>query len=328
MGLVQYFRKKHLSFVTLVSWFLLFYIIAALVFWFISLETQNQQMYVYRVSELKRDEPTYYNKVMEAEKARRLKSIQYIGEGSIFLLLILVGAGFVYRATKRQIMVSHQQQNFMMAVTHELKTPIAVTRLNLETMLKRKLEDAQREKLLRNTLQEANRLNELCNNILVSAQLEAGAYRLERQELDISALAQAVADDCITRYPQRTIVTTIPSEIYVDGEQLLLQLLVSNLLENALKYSAKDKPVQLGLAIEGKQVKLTVADEGAGIPDTEKKKIFTKFYRIGSESTRSTKGTGLGLYLCKKIATDHKGSIAVKDNTPQGSIFTVTLQSA
>lgn len=328
MGLVQYFRKKHLSFVTLVSWFLLFYIIAALVFWFVSLETQNNKMYVYRVSELKRDEPGYYNKVLEAEKARRLKSIQYIGEGSTFLLLILIGAGFVYRATKRQIMVSHQQQNFMMAVTHELKTPIAVTRLNLETLLKRRLEDAQREKLLRNTLQEANRLNELCNNILVSAQLEAGAYRLERQELDMSVLAKAVADDCITRYPQRTIITHIQPELFVEGEQLLLQLLISNLLENALKYSSKDKAVQLGLATEGKHIKLTVSDEGAGIPDTEKKKIFTKFYRIGSESTRSTKGTGLGLYLCKKIATDHKGSIAVKDNTPQGSIFTVTLQSA
>lgn len=328
MSIVQYFRKKHLTFLTLVSWFLLFYIIAALVFWFISLETQNKQMYVYRVSELKKDDPGYYDKVLEFDKARRLKSIQYIGEGSTFLLLILVGAAFVYRATKRQIMLSHQQQNFMMAVTHELKTPIAVTRLNLETLLKRKLEDAQREKLLRNTLQEATRLNELCNNILISAQLEAGAYRLDSQELDMSALAQAVANDCIARYPQRSIVVNLQPEVFVEGEQLLLQLLVSNLLENALKYSPKDKPVQLGLAIEEKKIKLTVTDEGAGIPDEEKKKIFTKFYRIGSESTRSTKGTGLGLYLCKKIATDHKGSIAVRDNKPQGSIFTVTLQSA
>ncbi|BAV10066.1 His Kinase A (phospho-acceptor) domain-containing protein [Filimonas lacunae] len=327
MSIAEYFRKKHLTFITLVSWFLLFYIIAALVFWFISLETQNKQMYVFRVSELKKDDPTYYNKVLEFDKARRLKSFQYIGEGSTFLCLILVGAVFVYRATKRQIVLSHQQQNFMMAVTHELKTPIAVARLNLETLLKRKLEEPQREKLLRNTLQETNRLNELCNNILVSAQLEAGGYRLNRQELNFSQLAEDVLDDCVARYPQRIFVPAIQTGIYVEGEQLLLQLLVSNLLENALKYSAKDKPVQVSLEVEGKWAKLSVADEGAGIPDEEKKKIFTKFYRIGNENTRSTKGTGLGLYLCKKIAIDHKGSIGVKNNTPQGSIFTVTLQS-
>lgn len=328
MSIAQYFRKKHLTFITLVSWFLLMYIIAALVFWFISLESQNQQMYQFRVGQLMKDDPKYYESVLEFDKARRLKSVQYIGEGSTFLFLILVGAAFVYRATKRQIVLSHQQQNFMMAVTHELKTPIAVARLNLETLLKRKLEEPQREKLLRNTLQEANRLNELCNNILISAQLEAGAYRLHRQELNFSDLVSDVMDDVTNRYPQRQFAFDIQPGVYVEGEQLLLQLLVSNLVENAVKYSPRDKQVRIDLAIVQKQVQLQITDEGAGIPEDEKKKIFTKFYRIGSESTRSTKGTGLGLYLCKKIATDHKGSVTVKDNKPQGSIFTVTLQSA
>ena len=327
MGILQFIRKKQLTFITLVYWVMLFYIIAALVFWFISLETQNNQMYIFRVSELKKDDPEYYNRVLEIDKAHRLKSIQYIGEGSTFLLLILVGAVFVYRAVRRQIVLSHQQQNFMMAVTHELKTPIAVARLNLETLLKRKLEESQQQRLLQNTLQEAKRLNELCNNILVTAQLEAGAYFVTRQELNFSDLVNDAAGECRNRYPQRQITTGIQPDLFVEGELLLLQMLVNNLLENALKYSPKDKPVHVALQVQQRQLKLSIADEGSGIPEPEKKRIFDKFYRIGSENTRTTKGTGLGLYLCKKIARDHKGSISVKDNKPHGSIFTVILQS-
>jgi K+-sensing histidine kinase KdpD len=327
MGIRQFIRKRQLTFVTLVYWVMLLYIIAALVFWFISLETQNHQMYAFRVGELKRDDPKFYDRVVEIDKAHRLKSIQYVGEGSTFLLLILLGAVFVYRATRRQIILSHQQQNFMMAVTHELKTPIAVTRLNLETLLKRKLEETQQQRLLQNTLQEAKRLNELCNNILVSAQLEGGAYFVSKQELDLSTMVSDCVNDFITRYPQRQIVSTVQRELFVEGEPLLLQMLVNNLLENALKYSPKDKQVVVILEGQQRQAKLSVSDEGSGIPDAEKKRVFGKFYRIGSENTRTAKGTGLGLYLCKKITADHKGTISIKDNKPHGSIFTVILQS-
>lgn len=327
MTIPKFFKKNYLTFITLIYWVMLLYIIAALVFWFISLETQNRQMYILKVSELKRDDPGYYDKVVEIEKAHRLKSFQYTGEGSTFLLLILVGAVFVYRAIRRQIITSHQQQNFMMAVTHELKTPIAVTRLNLETLLKRKLDEKQQQRLLQNTLQEAVRLNELCNNILVTAQLEAGAYSIIRQEMDFSQMVQDTADDFIVRFPHRTLAAEVQPGLLVEGERLLLQMLVNNLVENALKYSAKDKPVKLKLEQQARLVKLSVIDEGNGIPDPEKKRVFEKFYRIGSENTRTTKGTGLGLYLCKKIVADHKGAIAIKDNKPQGSFFTVTLQS-
>ncbi|MFX9696122.1 histidine kinase dimerization/phospho-acceptor domain-containing protein, partial [Acinetobacter baumannii] len=82
-----------------------------------------------------------------------------VGEGVTFLALIIIGAVFVFRATRRQLKLSQQQQNFMMAVTHELKTPIAITQLNLETLQKRKLEEDKQQKLISNTLQEARRLN-------------------------------------------------------------------------------------------------------------------------------------------------------------------------
>src|SRR5690606_10624220 len=99
---------------------------------------------------------------------------QYIGEGVIFFLLIAAAAMFIYRAVSRQFKQSREQQAFMMAITHELKTPVAVAQLNLETLQKHRLEPAQQLKLIGNTLQETSRLNALCNNLLLSSQMEAG----------------------------------------------------------------------------------------------------------------------------------------------------------
>ncbi|MDQ2753820.1 MAG: two-component sensor histidine kinase, partial [Bacteroidota bacterium] len=162
--------------ITIAYWFLLVYILVALVFWYFELQRQNQQMYQYRLEQLKKEDTGFRQQLLVIEDAKHRKTSQYIGEGATFLFLILLGAVFVYRATRKQLLLSQQQQNFMMAVTHEFKTPIAVTRLNLETLQKRKLEEAQQQKLISNTLQETARLNTLTNNILISSQLEAGAY--------------------------------------------------------------------------------------------------------------------------------------------------------
>jgi len=325
--MIRRLRKQRLALITFVYWFLLIYIIAALVWWFISLENQNTLMFEYRIVELDKDDPSYTQKLWQLSDERHRKTMQYIGEGSTFLLLILVGAVFVYRATKKQIRLSQQQQNFMMAVTHELKTPIAVTRLNLETLQKRKLDELQQSKLIVHALEETNRLNVLTNNILVAAQLESGNYVISRQPIDISELVTSCVDDFAARFPKRVIHTQIEEKIFTEGETMLLQMLVNNLIDNALKYSDQLKPVGVILKKDGRKVLLQVLDMGEGIAENEKKKIFEKFYRSGNESVRVAKGTGLGLYLCKRIVKDHKGEIKVQDNIPNGTIFTVTLQS-
>ncbi len=324
--MIQLIRKKKLTFITLVYWFFILYVVAELVWWFISLETQNQQMYIFRLEQLNKDDVRYTEKLAAIEEMRERKTFQYIGEGSIFFLFILVGAVFIYRAVRKQFYLSRQHQNFMMAVTHELKTPIAVTQLNLETLQKRKLEEAQQQKIISSTLKEANRLNELTNNILVASQLEAGAYYLNKQEVNLSEISEESFKEFEQRFPARELQKKIQPDLYVEGEQLLLQLLINNLLDNAIKYSSAEKTVLLILEEKNKEVKLSVTDEGIGISDAEKKRVFDKFYRIGSESTRTAKGTGLGLYLCKKIVHEFKGTITIENNKPQGSIFTVTLK--
>jgi two-component system sensor histidine kinase CiaH len=316
-------KKKRLAAATVVYWFLLFYIIAALVWWFIALNRQSHQMAVYQLQELKAADPDYLQKAHAVIAGEDLKNAQFVGEGATFLLVILVSALFVYRVVRRQIKMANQQQNLMMAITHELKTPIAIAKLNLETLQKHKLEETKQQKLIAATLQEANRLNTLTNNILISSQLEGGDYKLLKEELDLSALSRNCVSDFRGRFPDRKLTDHIESDVDINGDTVLLQIMINNLLDNAIKYAPAPSVIDCTLQKNGKSIYLKVSDEGPGIADEEKKKIFGRFYRIGNEQVRKTKGTGLGLYLCKKIAADHHAGIYVTNNYPAGSIFTV-----
>ncbi|HVY74283.1 MAG TPA: histidine kinase dimerization/phospho-acceptor domain-containing protein, partial [Puia sp.] len=181
-----FYTKFRIHRPNLLYWFLLLYIIAALGWWFIALNLQSRQMTEYKLSLLKHDDPHYVQAVERINSERNRQAAGYIGEGAFILIVVLVGAVFLYSAIRRQNRIHRQQQNFMMAITHELKTPISVARLNMETLQKHQLNDQQREKIVKSTLQEIDRLNDLTGNILVSAQLEGGSYRFDREDLDMS----------------------------------------------------------------------------------------------------------------------------------------------
>lgn len=265
-----------------------------------------------------------YSKI-QIEKNR--KTAQYIGEGITFFLVILAGAIFIFRSVRRQLKQSLQQQNFMMAITHELKTPIAVAQLNLETLQKRKLDETQQQRLIHNTLQETVRLNALCNNMLLSSQIDAGGYRMTNEELDLSALVVNCAHEFSVRFPHKQIIQTIQPELFVMGDVLLLQMAVNNLLDNAIKYSPKSSPVNITLR-QHEDILLTITDEGSGIGDADKKKVFEKFYRAGNSATKTAKGTGLGLYLTFKVIKAHHGSIEITDHVPVGTVFSIHMKPA
>ena len=317
------FKIKRLQTIYILYWLLLSYILAALIFWFIALNRQNIQLSRYRLDMIDVDDALHAQKQRKIEISKNRKTTQYIGEGIAFLLLIITGAVFVFRAINRQFTLSQQQQNFMMAITHELKTPIAVTKLNLETLLKRSLSEEQRQKLITTTIQEANRLNALCNNMLLTSQIELGGYNIVKEKIDLAKLVNECAHDFVLRFPHRIIETHLSEEIYITGDLLLLTLAVNNLLDNAIKYSGKDGIVLLKMFKIAKGVQLQVIDEGPGIPPGDQEKIFEKYYR---GSMRQKKGTGLGLYLTRKIVQEHNGSIKMKNNFPHGSIFEITIK--
>ncbi|HZH66051.1 MAG TPA: ATP-binding protein [Flavisolibacter sp.] len=320
--------KRKLRIATIVYWVLLLYIIAALVWWSFSLLQQNKEIHELKKQGVKTTQRNYAQQVKEIEAQQQRGVYKYVGEGSAFLLLIFVGAVFIYRSVRRQFKLQQQQQNFVMAVTHELKTPIAVSRLNLETMQKYSLEEEKKKKLIQATLHETLRLDTLINNILISSRLEGKDYRIAKEDLDFSELVKDVVKAFQCRYTDRKIQVAIEAEVEVEGDATLLKLLLSNLLENANKYSPKEKPVSLSLTKSAGAMLLEVADEGYGVPDDEKKAVFEKFYRIGNEQTRKTQGTGLGLYICYKIVKDHGGAIFIKDNQPAGSKFIIQFPTS
>ncbi len=318
------FQKKKIQFVFIVYWVLLAYIIAALVFWFLSLNGQNAQMTSYKMERLNPNSITYSADLLKIEIDNKRKVGQYIGEGVTFLGLILAGAIFIFRAVRRQLRETKEQQNFMMAITHELKTPIAVTKLNLETLQKRALTEQQQQRLIHTSLIEANRLDNLCNNLLLSSQLESKVYRMVQENFNYSTLTQEVLAEFKQRYPNVPIEDKLEENCFVNADAFLLKMVLHNLLDNAVKYGDK-KLIEMQLFSTTDSCILKVTDAGAGIAIDEKEKIFEKFYRVGNSATRAAKGTGLGLYLCKRIVETHKGSITVADGEVAGTEFKIIL---
>lgn len=309
---------------------LLIYVIAALVFWGHSLQKQNKELFEVenRALHFRIDSVIY--PVLYAREQHYLEDrlerrrMQYYGEGGTLGLILLAGAAVVYSSLRRRVRLQKQQNNFMLAVTHELKSPIAGMKLSLQTLQRRKLTEEQRAQLLSRGIQESDRLDDLANNMLITSQIEGRQYKKAHEEVDLSELARSSADVYEHRLGDRFIARIDP-DTTVTGDRLLLQMAMHNLIENAIKYTPPEATITLSISRRDEDVCMQVADTGKGIPDSEKRRIFSKFYRIGDEATRKTKGTGLGLYLTAKIVSQHKGRITIKDNAPHGAVFTITI---
>ena len=322
-----------MRFFTIMFTLLLAYIVAALLFWGFSLAKQSKEIYAQdrTLLEVQVDSTTrpteYHQRVAGLQDRLRGRTSQYLGEGFTFLLIILIGALVVFTSIRRNIRLSKQQHNFMLAVTHELKSPIAGIKLNLQTIEKRVLTEEQRLPLIKRSIREADRLNDLCNNMLIASQMEGRQYIPAYEVISLSELANESVTMYKSRYPGR-FTADVEDDRDVSGDFTLLQMAINNLLENAIKYTPADAPITVSLHQQKSSIRLRIADGGKGIPDSEKKKIFTKFYRIGDEATRHTKGTGLGLYLTSKIVRQHKGKLSVLDNNPSGAVFEICLPAS
>jgi signal transduction histidine kinase len=318
-------KVNNLKLVSLIYWVFLTYMIAAFIWWYVSLEKQNNEIAAIKFQSIQINDPSLKAKTHAIQDFQLRKTKQFIGEGLTILVLFLLGAIYVYRSLKKQLRYADQQQNFMMAVTHELKTPIAISHLNIETLLKRDLDSSQQLKLLEATLKETKRLDSLSTNILLTAQLDMGQYEANKQLVNVSELLRQNIKSFQERYPSRICNTMVEDAMEIQGEPLLIQLLINNLIDNANKYAPVTEPIYIHLQSHQNMIQLIVKDQGLGIAAMDRNKVFEKFYRVGAETTRTTKGSGLGLYLCKRIAEFHNATIQLTTNTPTGSIFTVTF---
>jgi two-component system phosphate regulon sensor histidine kinase PhoR len=315
---------------------LLFYILFTYVllqfgWWSYLMVNLNNEIYQLKseVNVLKGESPEeVVTKGNELEKKLHLRWAMIAGEGSVFFVLLLLGIVQTRQAFKKETALTQQQKNFLLSVTHELKSPIASVKLQLETLQKHELDKSMQKEMLENALSDTERLNKLVENILIATRIDNSVYVLHRESTDLSEFISTGMKQTLASFaPKQKVELDIEPGIRMEIDRTSFPSILLNLFENALKYSPVSSSVKLSLKKNADSILLSVKDEGIGIRDEEKENIFKKFYRVGSEETRKTKGTGLGLYIVNYLVEQHGGSIAVKDNPPKGSIFEITFNS-
>ena len=247
--------------------------------------------------------------------------LMILGEGSVFILILLLGLYKIRSAIRKEFELSGRQSNFLLSITHELKTPIASSKLLLQTLLKRELIDEKRNELILKTLNENERLENLIDNILNASRVENNAIQAVKTEINLAELSIKVIKRLQVSFLQNQILTNT----IVRGDAFMLETIIENLIENSVKYAGADSEITLYSFQNEKEFVVGVKDQGPGIPLSERENIFTKFYRIGNEETRSAKGSGLGLFIVAEFARLNGGSVQHKENSPKGSVFEVTL---
>ncbi|MBK8426137.1 MAG: sensor histidine kinase [Lewinellaceae bacterium] len=267
-------------------------------------------------------ETAEYKKAQKSwQKSRRM----IVSEGLFFTACLIFGLWIVHRSANREITLARQRRNFLLSITHELKSPIAALRLELETLSKRSLQPEQRDQLLSNGLKDVSRLQNLVEDLLLAARLEDN-WRPLPEPVDLPALINELIARLHIRFPQADIQVHFPENLPpVQADKPGLGSVIQNLLENALKYSPPGAPIECRVERNDGKTQIRIADQGHGIPDHEKKAVFEKFYRLGNEETRRSTGTGLGLYIVQQVVKAHGGTITVANNMPQGTVFVVSV---
>jgi signal transduction histidine kinase len=251
-----------------------------------------------------------------------------LSEGSMFIIVLSFGAYYMHRSINRERKLQEQKKNFLLSVTHELKSPLASIKLLLQTIQKRDLTKAQTLDFIGKSLLDIERLDDMVENMLLASKIDNRSYTFPKANFSLSVLVDSIVNRLQINKcdgSMKIINAEIEPKIEFVGDKFALTSVVTNLVENAIKYSGPCEPVDVKLYQKEGKIYLQVADHGIGIADAEKSRIFERFYRVGSEDTRNTKGTGLGLFIVKQVLDKHEASIRVKDNRPVGSIFEVVF---
>ncbi len=247
-----------------------------------------------------------------------------LGEGAVFLVILFVGIWQIHRSIRKDLKLTERQNNFLLSVTHELKTPLAASKLYVQTILKRDLSKEQTHQILHKAVEENDRLERMIDNILNASRLESKALVLSREEIDLTQLIHQTIErfSAITR--SSNLIATVDPNTTINADRLMLETILNNLIENALKYAGSTLPIEVYAHTKNGMTQFGVKDLGTGIPDQYHLDVFQKFYRIGNEDTRTQKGSGLGLYIVAELVRLHHWSISYKHNTPHGAHFSIS----
>ncbi len=250
----------------------------------------------------------------------------FYSEVIFFTILVISGVIWVFGKLESLLNLNKMQNNFLLSITHELKTPLTAIKLSAQTLEHRKMDDEMRTSLIHQMVNNSDRLNELLDNVLLATRIDGKSYKFDMHKLDITELIEHSANMqlCEPHFKGTFVFEEEPTML--NGDELSLKLVFSNLFQNAIKYAGDDCKIVVKYIKDDDGLKISISDNGPGINEKEYKAIFKKFYRVGDENTRETKGTGLGLFLVKQILKSHQSKIIAEKNTPKGTTFTITFK--
>lgn len=263
---------------------------------------------------------------LESETDARINRILW--EGGFFLVVLLGGLTVITRTIRHDAELRRRQQNFLAAVSHEFKSPLASIRLAAETLTQRSdADDIQR--LGNRILADDERLLRMVENLLDTTRLEEGQHRLTPERIEIETLVNEIADSARERATEHSIEITaeIAPDLSVTADVAGLETVLSNLVDNSIKACAAGggKSIRIQAASEQGRMRMTVADDGAGFPSEDAEMIFEKFYRSGDEMRRATPGTGLGLYIVRRLCELSGAQISARSDGPgKGAVFEIS----
>jgi signal transduction histidine kinase len=298
------------------------YVFFQFLWWFFLMNQLNNE--VFSLSSKKTENIEIKRKL---DKRKRM----FVAEGLVFLSVLGAGVMLLRKNIRKETQVIRQQKNFLLSVTHEFKSPLASLRLQTETLMKRDLEKEKMKQILHHSVSEIDRLTRLTDQILLATRLESSRFELHPEKLFFSAESSRLLHERFstnTMEFKRILLEFPEQDIAFVGDPVCFSSILINLVENALKYSPAESPVTVSAKSEQGKLKLSVSDCGHGVSPANRKIIFEKFFRLGNEETRSSKGTGLGLYIVKNLVEMNKGTVMVDNNPEGGSVFHITLPLA
>ena len=256
-------------------------------------------------------------------KENPAKATMVIGEGSVFLLILIYGISRYQLSIQRELSLHQRQSNFLLSVTHELKTPISSVQLILQTIIKHELEPDQIRAFLEKALDENKKSESLIQNMLHAASLENQRIELFRTTIRTDEFNPELIKQLQERYPDSELRVKTTNPFTFQADRFMLEGVLIHLVENSVKYGAQH--ITIDLEEEATHVKIQVSDDGIGINEEDRPFIYDKFFRSGDENKREKPGTGLGLFIAKQFIELHQGTLTYKEQLPKGSIFTITL---
>ena len=251
-----------------------------------------------------------------------------LAAGTTFLVLVLVGVVLYLLISIEQIRLNRRQSNFIDSVTHELKSPIASLKLYLQTLSRRNVDEQRQADFYRFMLDDVERLDSLINHLLDAARLDQQPVEPESDVELADVLRSCAGTVCLRYHLAPEIVRFDVEPALVRARPIDLEMIFRNLIDNAIKYADQDPRVEIESHVKRNVVVTRIIDNGRGIPQPLRRKIFKRFIRLGNELERSRTGTGLGLFIVRNLVKRLGGQITVRDRAGQpGTIFEVQLPS-